>query len=103
LDKPIEIETIVDYHQKYALDQYQDQKIKVGILVTFMKDTEENKDFMRTIIYDNSKKLSYYHIPVLITDSKTYLYSEEDYVINKQLAMIIGHLNETIKEKKLEF
>lgn len=103
LDRPTAIETIVDYHQLYSLDQYQKQKIKVGILVTFMKDTEENNDFMRTVIYDNSKKLSYYHIPVLITDEKTYLYSEEDYTINKQLAMIIEHLNKTIKQKKLEF
>lgn len=103
LEKPAAIETIVDYHQLYALDQYQNNKIKVGILVTFMRDTKENNNFMRTVIYDNSKKLSYYHIPVLITDDKTYLYDDNAYTINKQLAMIIEHLNKTIKQKKLEF
>lgn len=103
LDKPISIDKVVDYHQLYSLDSYQDSKPKIALLVTFLRDGEEHKDFLNTIIYDNSKKLSYYHIPVLINDEDTFLYSVEEYAINKQLALIIEHLNKSIIEKKLEF
>lgn len=103
LDRPTSIEKVVDYHQLYSLDSFQDTKLKVAILVTFLKDEKENKDFLNTIIYDNSKKLSYYHIPVVISENKTYLYNVDEYAINKQLALIIEHLNKTIIEKKLEF
>lgn len=103
LDKHIPIEKVVDYHQEYALNQYQDMKVKNAILVTFVRDSKDSNGFMKTVIYDNSKRLSFYHVPVLITDNKTYLYDPNDYIVNKQLEMIIEHTNKAVQEKKLEF
>lgn len=103
IDHPISIEQVVDFHQTYSIDQYQNSKIKVAVLVTFMKDTKKNDNFMKTIIYDTSRKMSYYHIPVLITGNNVFLYDTQEYALNNHLANIIEHLNQTIKEKKLEF
>ncbi len=103
LENPVSIEQVIDYHQHYSLDNYQKTKLKVAVLVTFMKDNTKNNNFIKSIIYDNTKKMNYYHIPVLISKEKVYLYDALDYSINEQLSNIIQHLNNTIKEKKLEF
>jgi hypothetical protein len=103
MDKVVPIEQVVDYHQKYALDTYQDMRIKVGILISFLYSNEPNETFKRTIIYDTTNRMSYYHIPVLIQDNHTYLYDLKEYAVNKQLSMITEHLNKSLEEKKLEF
>lgn len=103
IDKEVPIEQVVNYHQNYSLGKHQDVKIRVGIFVTFYTNSKKDDDFSKTIIYDTTNRLHYYHVPVMITDSKTYLYNSEGYVINKQLVAILKNLNDTIKEKKLEF